>query len=527
MNFLNCEMYRTMLISGANNLENKHEEINQLNVFPVPDGDTGTNMSMTFGSGVREVEKLMNDHIGETSKVLSKNMLMGARGNSGVILSQIFKGIQRAVDGKQSVTVREMADAYENGVKVAYKAVMRPVEGTILTVVRESSEAGLKLLESKPEATILEYFETVYHAARVSLANTPELLAVLKEVGVVDSGGAGLTAILEGFVAALKGEAVKLKEAGEEKVTSEGYCVEIIVRFNNEFKEKFDSDKLRKSLSRTCNDTKCARNDIEAKIHVHTKTPGEVITIAQKFGDLIMVKVENIAISHEHVLDFTAEPKEKYAIIAVCNGKGIEELFANVGVKYFVSGGQTMNPPTESFVELINKINASNIIILPNNSNIIMAAQQVSEVITDKKIAVVGTTSIPEGISACIAFDEEAELEENAEAMNEARKQVVTGSVTHAIKDTSYNSIAINEGDYIGICGKEIVASTTDLVETSKALLDALISEESGFVTIIYGSETDQATGEILAEYVRDKYGIDCEVDSGQQDLYPFIIGVE
>ena len=527
MNILNCEMFKSMLISGANNLENKHEEINQLNVFPVPDGDTGTNMSMTFGSGVREVEKLMNDHVAETAKVLSKNMLMGARGNSGVILSQIFKGIQRAVDGKQSITVKEMAEAYQNGVKIAYKAVMRPVEGTILTVVRESAEAGTKLVENNPEVSILEYFETVLQAARVSLANTPNLLAVLKEVGVVDSGGAGLVAILEGFVAALKGEAIKLKEAGQETVTNEGYCVEIIVRFNNEFKETFNSDKLRKSLSRTCNDTKCTRNDAEARIHVHTKTPGEVITIAQKFGDLTFVKVENIAISHEHVLNFAEEPKEKYAIIAVCNGKGIEDLFRNIGVKYFVSGGQTMNPPTESFVEIINKINASNIIILPNNSNIVMAAQQVSEVITDKNIAVIPTSSIPEGISACIAFDQDGELADNVEAMTAAKGQVATGSVTHAIKDTSYNNIAINEGDYIGICGKEIVASTRDLVETSKILLDNLISEDSGYVTIIYGSETDEATGNQLADYIREKYKIDCEVDSGQQDLYPFIIGVE
>ena len=525
MNFLDCLHFKEMLVSGANNLANKHEEINTLNVFPVPDGDTGTNMNMTFGSGVAEVSKVMNNHVGETSKLLSKSMLMSARGNSGVILSQIFKGVYKSIADKQSVTVTDLADAFENGARIAYKAVMRPVEGTILTVSREAADAGKKLVEANPDVSIEEYFDTLLREARASLSRTPDLLPVLKEVGVVDSGGAGFVAVIEGFYAYLRGKPVTVAAASEKEEEPElGYCVEAKIKLFREF----DQIRIDKAISKIGTRMDISNSADEVKIHIHSMKPGEVISALQTFGDLLVVKVENLAVGHEKKFEYEEmKPREKYAIITVCNGEGIVEMFKELGVNNVINGGQTMNPSTESFVSMIKTINADNIIILPNNSNIILAAEQTREVLTKQNIVVVATKTVPEGIAACIAFNPDAELAENIRNMQEAVANVTTGSVTHAIKDTSFNGIRIKEGDYMGIKGKDIISSLPDKMETSKALLDALVNDDTSIVTIIYGSEATEAEAEELQKYVVGEYDVDCEISNGKQDLYPFIVGVE
>ncbi len=525
MNVLDCLHFKEMLVSGANNLANRHEEINTLNVFPVPDGDTGTNMNMTFGSGVAEVGKVMNDHVGDTCKLLSKSMLMSARGNSGVILSQIFKGLYKALADRQEVTAADLAVGFENGSRIAYRAVMRPVEGTILTVSREASEAAKKLVEEKPDTTVEQFFDTLLKEAKDSLSRTPDLLPVLKEVGVVDSGGAGFVAVLEGFCAYLHGRPIKLASADEKpQETEQGYCIEVKIRLNRDYDEaRFD-----RAIAKIGNTLDIANHGEEVKVHVHSLKPGDVLSALQAFGELLLVKVENLATGHEKQFEYEEnKPKEKYAIITVCNGDGIVEMFRELGVTNVINGGQTMNPSTESFVSMIKNINAENIIILPNNSNIILAAEQTREVLTDLNIVVVPTKTVPEGISACISFNPDASLEENVEMMKEAVGNVVTGSVTHAIKDTSFNGIQIKEGDFIGIKGKEIISSLPDMMETSKALVDALISDETSIVTIIYGSEATDQQAEDLQKYIVSEFDVDCEISSGKQDLYPFIVGVE
>lgn len=530
MKILDCRTFKEMLLSGANNLENKKEEINALNVFPVPDGDTGTNMSMTFGSGVSEVNKLMNDHLGDTAKVLAKNMLMGARGNSGVILSQIFKGFQKSIDGKETITVPELAEAFMNGAAVAYKAVMKPVEGTILTVIREGSEAAYRYVAAKPDTTVEEFFEVLLKNAQKSLEHTPDLLAVLKEVGVVDSGGSGLTAIIQGFVACLKGSPVRLIGAEEHKSTDIGYGVDVTIELTPRYQEEFDPEILSKSLGKTSNVLEITRDAIYARVRVNCMSPGEILTTVQRFGEMLDISVVNLALvadEEPEEEEEEEEPMEEYEIIAVCNGDGIREEFENLGVNYTINGGQTMNPATEDFVEAIEQTNAEHVFILPNNSNIILAAQQACEVLSERDIVVLPTTTIPEGLSACIAFNSEVDAETNINQMNEAIRHVRTGEVTTAIKNTRYNSVSIHKGDYMGIMGKDILVSTRNMMNTTKKLIDRLVTRDTTFVTIIYGKDVTRQQADELTEYITKKYNADCGLIEGKQDLYPFILGAE
>ncbi len=526
MDRLDCKTFKEMFTSGANNLENKHEEVNSLNVFPVPDGDTGTNMSMTFTTGINEMNNLMNDHVGDSAKVLAKNMLMGARGNSGVILSQIFKGIQKSLDGKDVATTEDIVNAFSNGAVVAYKAVMTPVEGTILTVVRESSEAGRVYFQQKPNASIEEYFNVVYQQAQKSLKNTPELLPVLKEAGVVDSGGAGYTAVLEGVVSYLNGKPIGVSENKAETV-EKGYCIEVEIQLSEKYQKEFDPAILNKSLAKSSNVLDISRNEKVATIHVHTLNPGVILSICQKFGEMDQVKVANLAKGHESILEPVVSEEVEYEFITVCNGKGIAEEFKTLGVNHVINGGQTMNPATEDFVEIIKKINAKTIFILPNNGNIILAAQQAKEVMSDHNIVVLASKTIPEGLAACIAFNCEESIENNIENMNEAMANVTTGEVTTAVKDTTYNKLKINNGDYMGICGKEILVSTNDLLNTTKQLLDRIIDDNKVYVTLIYGQDIGEDIANEIKDFILEKYDVDCGIINGNQELYPFIIGVE
>ena len=522
---MNCQAFKEMLVSGANNLTNKVEEINALNVFPVPDGDTGTNMNMTFTSGITEVLKMVSDNIGDTAKVLSKSMLMGARGNSGVILSQIVKGFYKAVEGKETLTPGEVADAFCNGARLAYKAVMRPVEGTILTVIRESSEKALEYYNGNTDCTVKEYMKVLVKEAEASLNRTPELLPVLKESGVVDSGGAGLVTIFKGFYAYLQGSPVKLKEQSEtEEEIERGYLAELIIKT----RKAVETAKLSSKLAKIGEDVKIGEDGGQLKVSVHTLKPGDVLNLLQSQGIFESIRIERLGADTQETLTFE-EPieHEKYAIITVCNGEGIEEMFRKLGVRNIVTGGQTMNPSTESFVNEIKKTNADHIIILPNNSNIIMAAKQAKEVMKGHSITVVESKTIPEGMAACIAFDQEQELADNLANMKEAMGNIRTGSVTTAVKDTTYYNLEIRKDDYIGISGKDIAVASGDMMQTTKELLKVLANEDSSFVTLIYGSDVSTKQAEEIRGFIEDSLDMDCELVNGHQELYPFIIGVE
>ena len=542
MKKINGSMFKSMLESGANNLSNHHHEIDALNVFPVPDGDTGTNMNLTFSSGVKEAKGVLNDNVGDIAKTLSKGLLMGARGNSGVILSQIFRGFYQSVEGKSEITPVDISNALVKGTEIAYKAVMRPVEGTILTVLRESADQSKTFIQTYPDKDMIEFFDFLIKSAHESLQRTPDLLPVLKEVGVVDSGGAGYVTILEGFRFALQNSPVQLLEKIEitegaqigMENTEFGYCTEFIIRLSEENLQTFSEERLRKSLARIGESLVVVQDEELVKVHVHTLVPGEALNLGQRYGEFLKLKIENMQEQHQHIVEM-AKPREevkpekkKYAIIAVAAGNGVAKLFEEYRVDIVISGGQTMNPSTEDFVAAIQKVNADHIILLPNNSNIILAAQQAESIMEDLDIHVLSTKSIPQGLSACIMFNPEVAIEENIAEMKKAVAHVKTGQVTYAIKDTSFEGRQINAGDYMGIREKNIVASTSDKIEASCRLLDTLIDDESELLTIIVGEDVTEEEQEQIEAYVAERFpAVETELHQGQQPVYSFIFGVE
>lgn len=536
MEKINGKILKEMLESGSSNLNNHKKDVDALNVFPVPDGDTGTNMSLTFTNGISEVRKSGSESLPVIAKTLSRGLLMGARGNSGVILSQIFRGFNQAVQGKEELDVREFAEAMLNGSKLAYKAVMRPVEGTILTVIRESSENAYAYLETNPEADIEQYMTCMLEEAQKSLDHTPELLPVLKEAHVVDSGGSGLVRILEGFKAALDGkpfvESATIPVKKEEKSDkASGYRTEFILEMNDAGMKSFNEERIRKNLGRLGNKITLIIDDRIIKLRMNTMMPGDVLTIGQRYGEFKKVQIENIQddlkpsiIQDEPVKQ--VEEKE-YGIISVAAGEGIEKLFREYRTDIVVSGGQTMNPSTNDFVTAIRKVNARHIYILPNNSNIIMAAKQAADVTEGKDIIVLETKSIPQGLSACISFNPDASVDDNTAAMKDAIANVRTGQITYAIKDTSVDGREIHEGDYMGLFDKDIVVIEKDKMETAKKLIDQMMDEDSEIVTLIRGKDaTEEETAE-LEEYISENYEADVDVQNGGQPVYSFIIGIE
>ena len=543
MEMINGHIFKDMLASGANNLSNKFTEIDALNVFPVPDGDTGTNMSLTFNAGVKEALACSSEDVCDIAKVLSKGLLMGARGNSGVITSQIFRGLYQGMDGMKEVNGFQLANALVMGSRVAYKAVMRPVEGTILTVVREAADYTYAYATSIEDVTCLQVMEKMLDEAKKSLDRTPELLPVLAEVGVVDSGGAGLVTIFEGFVSALKGVVIEKEEAKESKevagaaLESEeyGYCTEFIIRLSESAQRTFEEETLRDSLARIGNSIVCVRDDDIVKVHVHTLTPGDALNMGLRYGSFAKLKVENMQEQHEEIMMNASvekevmeeKPRQKYAIITVAAGDGLKDMFKELRADYVISGGQTMNPSTEDFVEAIHQLNAEHIIILPNNSNIVMAAQQAALVCEDQNIEVIPTKSIPQGLSACIMFNPDVDFETNLSEMKEAVSMVKTGQVTYAIKDTTFEGMEIKSGDYMGILEKDIIVSLQDKMETTRQLLDRMLDDESEIVTLIYGEDINEEEAEEVAAYIEDKFDVEVEVNNGMQPVYSFIIGVE
>ncbi len=540
MEMMNGQLFKKMLESGANHLTNKYTEIDALNVFPVPDGDTGTNMSLTFNAGVKDALACNFEGVGDIAKVLSKGLLMGARGNSGVITSQIFRGLFQGMEGMKEVNGFQLANAFVQGSRVAYKAVMRPVEGTILTVIREAADYTFAYASSIEGITCLQVIDKMVEEANASLKRTPDLLPVLKEVGVVDSGGAGLLTILEGFQSAIHGTVIEKNDQasiqtvkGAEMESEEfGYCTEFIIRLSDQSLKTFKEENLKNALARIGNSIVCVQDDDIVKVHVHTLTPGDALNLGQRHGEFVKLKIENMQEQHENII-MNAEvkkesmPKSKYAVITVAAGNGLKDMFTELRADYVISGGQTMNPSTEDFVEAIRKVKAEHIFILPNNSNIILAAQQAAAVCDDENIHVIPTKTIPQGLSACIMFNPEVDFEMNLAEMNDAISLVKTGQVTYAIKDTTFEGLVITAGDYMGIKEKDIVISTPDKLIATKTLLDDMVDDESEIITLIYGEDvTDEEVRQIEA-YINETFDIEVEVNKGDQPVYSFIIGVE
>lgn len=538
MDKINGITFKGMLESGCNNLNGHKSDVDALNVFPVPDGDTGTNMSLTFTNGISEVRKSGSDSLPVVAKTLSRGLLMGARGNSGVILSQIFRGVSQFIGTeKTELSSRDFSDALLNGSKLAYKAVMRPTEGTILTVIRESSEAGAKYLEENPEASIEQFMESVLKEAEASLQRTPDLLPVLKEAHVVDSGGAGLVKVFEGFKAFLDGKPIT-EEAAEEKKKetktehSSGYRTEFILNFDEKHAKSFNEDRFRKSLEALGNKVQLIVNESGIQLSLHTMTPGEVLMLAERYGDFKKVQIENIqddlkpSLLEEKEAEVPAEEKE-YGIISVCAGAGIEKLFKDYRTDVIVSGGQTMNPSTEDIMSAIKKINARHIFVLPNNSNIIMAANQAAQVAEGKDIIVLPTKSVPQGLSACINFNPDEDVEANKEAMEDAIAHVKTGQITYAIKDTSVDGKEIHAGDYMGLFDKEIVVIEKDKMDACRALIEKMMDEDSEIVTLLKGEDATKDECDALEAFIEDNYDVDIDSQDGGQPVYSFIIGVE
>lgn len=542
MERISGKLFKDMLASGMNNLTNHSAEVDSLNVFPVPDGDTGTNMSLTFSSGVNDAIKVEEDHVGKVAKVLSRGLLMGARGNSGVITSQIFRGFFQSVEHLEDMDALQLAQALVNGSRVAYRAVMRPVEGTILTVVREAADYTYAYTVTEEITDCIKVMEKMVLEAKESLLRTPELLPVLAEVGVVDSGGKGLCIILEGFLSAMKGEVIAPSndassydsaqtkiEGGEEEF---GFCTEFILHLTPTGIKHFSEEDFKNELATIGNSIVCVQDDDLVKVHVHTLEPQTAIKMGKRRGRFMKLKIENMQEQHDNILEKEEEEEvvaehKKYAIITVAPGKGIDAMFKELRADIVVGGGQTMNPSTEDFVSAIGKVNADHIIILPNNSNIVLAANQACQVCEDKDIHVLPTKTIPQGLSACIMFNPEVDIEDNLAEMQEAIDHVKSGEVTYAIKDTTYEGLEIKKDEYMGIFGKAIVVSDPDMMASTKALLDKMLDEDSELVTLIYGDTATLEQAEEIAEYIEDTSDAEVEIHEGNQPVYSFIIGVE
>lgn len=544
MERINSQLLKDMLTSGMNNLANHSAEIDALNVFPVPDGDTGTNMNLTFSNGVKEALKEDADTVGKICKTLSRGLLMGARGNSGVITSQIFRGFYQAVEDLDEIDAMQLANALVNGSRVAYRAVMRPVEGTILTVVREAADYTYAYTVTEEIEDCVQVLQKMVDEANASLERTPELLPVLEEVGVVDSGGKGLCVILEGFLSALQGNVIAASDAAEVNEHAQtkvqggeeefGFCTEFILRLNENGIRHFSEEQFKEELATIGNSIVCVQDDDLVKVHVHTLEPKTAIKMGKRQGRFVKLKVENMQEQHDNILEkeeaapvVSKREHQKYAIITVAPGSGVDQMFKELRADIVIGGGQTMNPSTEDFVSAVNQLDAEHILILPNNSNIVLAAQQAQSVCEDQDIHVLPTKTIPQGLSACVMFNPEAELEENLAEMQEAIDHVKSGEVTYAIKDTTYEGLEIKKDEYMGIFGKDIVVSCPDCLEASKALVDKMVDEDSELVTLIYGKEATKEQAQALADYIEETSDAEVEIYDGKQPVYSFILGVE
>ena len=541
--------FAEMVQMGAHHLYQNASYVDSLNVFPVPDGDTGTNMNLSMTSGAKETEANVVEHIGKTAQALSKGLLMGARGNSGVILSQLFRGFGKTIEKEATIDAKMLAAAFQGGVDTAYKAVMKPVEGTILTVAREAAAKGVEVAETTDN--LIELMEAFVAEARASLNRTPELLPVLKEVGVVDSGGQGLLFIYEGFLASLKGEELPEKNDAslDDLINAEhhrvqdfmntediefGYCTEIMVRFEVD-KEPFSEEQFRNELNPMGDSLLVISDDEIAKVHIHTETPGAVLSAGQKYGSLMKIKVDNMREQHAAIVNDESAPaarmkkveKIPYAIVTIAMGEGIAKLLRSIGASYVIEGGQTMNPSTEDIVKAVKEIGAERVLILPNNKNIVMAAEQAAELL-DIEAAVVPTKTIPQGMAAILAFNPEVSVEDNKENMTEGFAHVKTGQVTYAVRDTSIDGVEIRKDDYMALAEGKIILSTPQMMDAAKEVINHLVDEDSEIITVIYGEDATEEQANELASFIEENFAdAEVEIVEGKQSLYPFILSVE
>ena len=549
--------FSDMVRVASHRLEKNAKFVNSLNVFPVPDGDTGTNMSLTIQSGFKAVNESESNHVGTLGKALAKGLLMGARGNSGVITSQIFRGFSKSIEDKETLTAMDLAKAFDDGVKTAYKAVMKPVEGTILTVARFGAEAAMEKVKTTNDT--IEILKAVVAGAKVGLEKTPSLLPVLKEVGVVDSGGQGLVFIYEGFLEGLSGVASDEEEyVPDERDMTEmvnanhhqsvqgqfntdeiknGYCTEMIVELgkNPTSDEKFENDKLRSYLDKIGDSLIVVADDEVVKVHVHTNYPYKVWAAGRKYGSLSKIKIDNMRLQHETIVDddepMTPEAQPQaaidYAVIAVSSGAGLTELFKSLGVTHVISGGQTMNPSTNDIVDAINKSNAKRALVLPNNGNIVMAAKQAVDLV-DIPVAIVGSKTISQGMTAMLSFNPDAELSENEANMEDSLDTVKSGQITQAIRDTEIDGLKITKGHYMGIVDGKILVDDEDIISGTEKMLDKMIDEDSEVITILIGEDGNQDDAQKIADYLDDKYDdLETEIHQGDQPVYPYLISVE
>jgi len=530
-------MLKKAFIGAANLLEKNKETVNSLNVFPVPDGDTGTNMHLTIKSAVNQVLKENDTSVAKIALAASNGSLMGARGNSGVILSQLFRGFANGLKGKNTADVMDIANAFKSAADTAYKAVMKPTEGTILTVARRCAEYGMKL--AKEESDIVVFLEKVIKHGNEVVEQTPDMLPVLKEAGVVDAGGKGLMFVLTGaynaitYKEAIDVDMLKVETTVQKPVPHDiqesdikyGYCTEFMIKTDVE-----DYESFRESISKFGDSLLVVGGEGIIKVHIHTNNPGLVLEKALTLGELNDIKIDNMRYQHRHIIEEKEnENKEQkeYSFVAVSMGDGLNNVFKELNVDYVIPGGQTMNPSTEDILNAINKVNGKNIVVFPNNGNIILAAEQAKE-LSDKNVYIIPTKTIPEGIASLLAFNPELEIEDNINNMKEAIKNVITGQVTYSVRDSEINHKKISKDDIIGISKGEVVSNGSDIEEVSMELLRNIVTEDSSLITIFYGNGIEEDVANKLSERIQEEFeDMDVEVIFGGQPIYYYIFSIE
>ncbi|WP_216700590.1 DAK2 domain-containing protein [Priestia filamentosa] len=549
---LDGKRFARMIQSGAQNLQNNVEFVDALNVFPVPDGDTGTNMNLSMSSGAKEVGAKETENIGEVGQLLARGLLMGARGNSGVILSQLFRGFAKSIEGKTVIDSEEFASAFQAGVETAYKAVMKPIEGTILTVAKEAAEKALNIAKTEKDVTLV--MKAVLEEAKASLKRTPDLLPVLKEVGVVDSGGQGLVIIYEGFLASLEGKnlpnVTEVQPSMNELVNAEhhksaqghmntedikfGYCTEFMVKFddNKIASSPFSEEAFRNDLSEFGDSLLVVADDDLVKVHIHAEQPGEVLTYGQRYGSLINLKIENMREQHSTIIQKTEKPslqkkQKEYGIVTVAMGQGVSALLESIGATVVLQGGQTMNPSTEDLVKAIEDTNAKKVIILPNNSNIVMTAEQAAEVV-GKDVVVVPSKTVPQGMTALLSFNAERNLAQNKQEMTNALEHVKSGQVTYAVRNTTIDGIEVKKDDFIGISEGKIVTKAHSSLEALQLLLAKMMDEDDEILTVLYGADVNKEDIKKLEQHVEENFeDAELEIHEGKQPVYHYVVAVE
>lgn len=546
-NTVDAKMLGRMFLSGAKNLEAKKEWINELNVFPVPDGDTGTNMTLTIMAAASEVSALSDPTMKTLAKAISSGSLRGARGNSGVILSQLLRGFTKAIEHYEHVDAMGFAKAFEKGVETAYKAVMKPKEGTILTVAKGAAVKALEIADNSE--TLETFFSDVIAEAEAVLSRTPEMLPVLKEAGVVDSGGQGLLEVLKGAFDGYMGKEIDMNferpahavmskpMSAEESDIKFGYCTEFIIMLEKEFSEK--EEKSFKEYLLSIGDSLVVVADDEiVKVHVHTNAPGDAIQRALTYGQLSNMKIDNMRLEHHERLikdaekvaaqQAKAEPEKEVGFISVSVGEGMGEIFRELGADYLIEGGQTMNPSTEDVLQAISHVNAKNIFIFPNNKNIILAANQARDLTEDKNIIVIPTKTIPQGITALISYVPDKTVEQNTEEMLEAMTHVKTGQITYAVRDTKIDDKEIRQGDIMGIGDKGILAVGQGIEDITVETLKEMVDEDTEIISIYYGADVTEEDAEQLCERLEELYpDFDVEINQGGQPIYYYVVSVE